>query len=107
MTNKIVAVVGASIQTASYSYGQMVASRIIAGLGVGLSTVAVPILESETLPAHKRGALLVCQTALLILGVAAASWICFATLSVQSSFQWRFPVCGDARRVRVRIEIPS
>lgn len=37
-------VVGAAIQTASYSYWQMFASRIICGIGVGLSTVAVPIL---------------------------------------------------------------
>lgn len=45
----IIVVIGAAIQTASYSYGQMVASRIIAGCGVGFSTVAVPILQTETL----------------------------------------------------------
>lgn len=32
------------------------------------------------------------QSALIIIGVAAASWICFATLYAQSSMQWRFPV---------------
>lgn len=70
----------------------MVVSRIIAGLGVGLSTVAVPILQAETLPSHNRGALLVIQSLLIIVGVALASWLCFATLSVQSSMQWRFPI---------------
>jgi MFS family permease len=42
-------IIGATIQTACYSYGQMIAARIIAGMGVGFSTVAVPILQTETL----------------------------------------------------------
>jgi MFS family permease len=50
-----IVIVGAAIQTASFSYAQMLVSRIIGGIGVGLSTVAVPILQSETLPAHHRG----------------------------------------------------
>ncbi|KAF4304147.1 putative sugar transporter stl1 protein [Botryosphaeria dothidea] len=88
----IIVIIGAVIQTASYSYAQMFVSRIIAGVGVGLSTVAVPILQSETLPAHNRGALLVVQSALIIIGVAIASWLCFATLFAESSMQWRFPI---------------
>ena len=85
-------IVGAAIQTASFSYGQMVASRIIAGFGVGLSTVAVPILQSETLPSHNRGALLVVQSVLIIIGVTIASWLCFATMFANTSLQWRFPI---------------
>ncbi|KAK0640204.1 Sugar transporter STL1 [Lasiodiplodia hormozganensis] len=85
-------ILGTVIQTTSYGYAQMFVSRIIVGIGVGLSTVAVPILQSETLPAHNRGALLVVQSALIIIGVALASWICFATLFAESSMQWRFPI---------------
>jgi MFS family permease len=88
----LIVIVGAAIQTASFGYWQMFVSRIIGGVGVGLSTVAVPILQSETLPAHNRGALLVVQSALIIIGVAVASWLCFATLYADSSLQWRFPV---------------
>ena len=87
-----IVIVGATVQTASYSYWQMFVARIIAGVGVGLSTVAVPILQSETRPAHNRGALLVVQSALIIIGVALASWLCFATLYANNSMQWRFPV---------------
>lgn len=32
------------------------------------------------------------QSALIIIGVAIASWLCFATLYANSSMQWRFPV---------------
>ena len=88
----LIVVIGAAIQCASFDYWQMFVSRIIGGVGVGLSTVAVPILQSETLPAHNRGSLLVVQSALIIIGVAVASWLCFATLYADSSLQWRFPV---------------
>lgn len=98
VTGKIIAngnavvIIGATIQTASFSYWQMFAARIIAGVGVGFSTVAVPILQAETLPSHHRGALMVVQSALIIIGVALASWLCFATLFATSSLQWRFPI---------------
>jgi MFS family permease len=88
----IIVVIGAAIQTASFNYWQMFVSRIIGGIGVGLSTVAVPILQSETGPAHNRGSLLVVQSALIIIGVATASWLCFAILYADSSLQWRFRV---------------
>ncbi|KAG9955407.1 general substrate transporter, partial [Aureobasidium melanogenum] len=88
----IIVIIGAAIQTASFSYAQMCVARIIAGVGVGFSTVAVPILQSETLPSRNRGALLVVQSALIIIGVAIASWLCFATLYSNTSFQWRFPI---------------
>jgi MFS family permease len=88
----LIVIIGAAIQTASFGYWQMFISRIIGGVGVGLSTVAVPILQSETLPAHNRGSLFIVQSALIIIGVAIASWLCFATLYAESSLQWRFPV---------------
>ncbi|KAM0544349.1 hypothetical protein ACHAPJ_011885 [Fusarium lateritium] len=88
----IIVIIGAIIQAASYSYTQMFVSRIIAGIGIGLSTVAVPILQSETLPAHKRGALLVVQSLLIPGGIAVASWVCLGTLYAESSMQWRFPI---------------
>ena len=65
----------------------MIAARIIAGIGVGFSTVAVPILQTETLPANNRGAMLVVQSGLIIIGVAIASWLCFGCLYANSSLQ--------------------
>ncbi|KAI8649303.1 MFS domain-containing protein [Fusarium sp. Ph1] len=88
----IIVIIGAIIQAASYSYAQMFVARIIAGIGIGLSTVAVPILQSETLPAHNRGSLLVVQSALIVVGISVASWVCLGTLYAESSMQWRFPI---------------
>ena len=92
MLTTVTAITGALIQTACFDYWQMFVARIIAGIGVGLSTVSVPILQSETLPAHNRGALLVIQSCLINSGVAVASWISFACLFVDSSAQWRIPI---------------
>lgn len=85
-------IVGGIIQTACYDYWQMWAARIIAGVGMGMSTVAVPILQTETLPPRNRGALLVIQSGLINTGVAIASWLTFATLFANSSAQWRVPI---------------
>ncbi|KAI7554998.1 Dehydroquinate synthase-like protein [Hortaea werneckii] len=73
-------VIGMDIYKRMAGYWQMFVARIIAGIGVGLSTVSVPILQSETLPPRNRGAMLVIQSALINAGVAIASWLTFATL---------------------------
>lgn len=64
-----VVMIGAAIQTATYSLVQMAIARVIAGLGIGCMTVAVPIIQSESLPAHLRGSLMVVQ--------GAARCLCF------------------------------
>ncbi len=91
----IIVIVGTAVQTASFDYWQMFASRIVAGVGVDFSIVVVPILQSETFPAHNRGALLVVQVVLTVGGSALASWLCFATRYASSSVQWRFPIASQ------------
>lgn len=91
----MVVIIGAVIQTALYTYWQMFVLRIISGIGDGLSTVAVPIIYSKTLPAHNYGALLVIPVADITIDITSAPWLCFTTLYLDTSFQWRFPVaCG-------------
>ncbi|KAJ5092772.1 hypothetical protein N7456_008633 [Penicillium angulare] len=46
--------IGATIQTASYSRAQFLVGRIVAGLGTGLNTSLIPVWQAETLPARKR-----------------------------------------------------
>ncbi|KAK6441134.1 hypothetical protein LTR95_002631 [Oleoguttula sp. CCFEE 5521] len=82
-----IVIIGAALQTACVNYSVMAVARIVTGVGVGFSTVAVPILQSETLPSRNRGSLQVVQSALIIIGVALASWLCFATLFANSSLQ--------------------
>jgi MFS family permease len=67
-------------------------SRIIAGIGIGISTTAVPILQAETLPPRNRGALLVIQSGLINTGVAFPSWLSYSTLCINNPAQWRIPI---------------
>lgn len=50
-------IVGAVLQTASYSLAQMIVGRVVAGVGNGMNTVAIPVWQSETLRDMISGAL--------------------------------------------------
>lgn len=50
--------VGVIVQIAAeYNWKQVVAGRIVAGLGVGALSILVPLFQSETAPSHVRGAI--------------------------------------------------
>lgn len=50
-----VVVVGAAMQTAAVHLALMVVGRIIAGVGTGIVSTAVPLYLSEIAPAAQRG----------------------------------------------------
>lgn len=50
--------IGAVIQAASYSVGQMVAGRLIVGFGVGSAAMVVPLYIAEIAPTKVRGRLI-------------------------------------------------
>lgn len=62
-------IVGAMLQTASYSLAQMIVGRVVAGVGNGMNTVAIPVWQSETARADNRGRLIVAQLVTNIFGV--------------------------------------
>lgn len=86
-------IIGAVIQTASYSIGQLIAGRIIAGLGNGLNTTAIPIWQVETAKASHRGALIVFQLVTNIFGITISNWMNYGfTYAPNSEISWRFPL---------------
>lgn len=66
--------IGAILQIAAYSTGQMIAGRIIAGLGNGLNTATAPVWQAETSQAHWRGKLVVIEMILNIAGFSLSNW---------------------------------
>lgn len=58
-------VVGAAIQTSSFSLGQLIAGRVITGIGNGMNTSTVPTWQSETTKSHKRGQMVMIEGALI------------------------------------------
>lgn len=92
-TGCIVMIIGAIIQAAGYSTGQLLAGRIIAGLGNGMNTSTVPVWQSECARPENRGKLVMLQGALISGGIMISYWIDFAFYFVEwSSASWRFPI---------------
>jgi MFS family permease len=62
-------IVGAILQTASYSLAQMIVGRVVAGIGNGMNTIAIPIWQAETAQPKDRGKLIVFQLVTNIFGI--------------------------------------
>ncbi|KAL1389041.1 hexose carrier protein [Phyllosticta capitalensis] len=84
--------VGAVIQCSAYGIPQLIVGRIVAGLGNGINTSAIPVWHSELMKAHKRGQGLAIEFVLNIFGVALAYWIDYALSFVDNESQFRFPI---------------
>ncbi len=65
----VILIVGGILQAASYSIAPMIVGRIIAGIGNGLNTIAIPIWQSETAKPSNRGKLIVLQLVTNIFGI--------------------------------------
>ncbi|KAI0787081.1 general substrate transporter [Irpex lacteus] len=83
----VIMIIGAILQTTSFSYAQLVVARIITGLGNGLNTSTVPSYHAECSPASSRGSFIMLEGSLITL------WIDFALFWAKgSSAQWRVPI---------------
>ncbi|KIJ68894.1 hypothetical protein HYDPIDRAFT_80555 [Hydnomerulius pinastri MD-312] len=93
MLGGTIMMIGAVLQTTSYSYAQLVVARIVTGLGNGLNSSTVPSYHAECSPAKSRGALVLVEGCMNTFGVTLSSWIDFALFWVSwSSAQWRVPI---------------
>ncbi|KAK3115877.1 hypothetical protein LTR53_004321 [Teratosphaeriaceae sp. CCFEE 6253] len=87
--------IGAVLQAATYSVGQIIAGRIICGFGIGCIASSVPTYMAEmSLEASERGPEVAYQLALLITGVALAYWIDLGFVQGldKHPWLWRIPL---------------
>jgi MFS family permease len=82
------------IQCSSFSYGQFLAGRAIAGFGNGFTTATVPAWQAECTKAHRRGTLLMITAgAFIAAGLSFSYWMGFAFGWLDpSSAAWRAPI---------------
>lgn len=92
MSGCIVHAVGGVLQASSYGPVQMIVGRFVAGFGNGFITATVPIWQSETASAERRGKYLCIQLAIVDFGIVIVNWINFGMRNVASSVAWRFPI---------------
>ncbi|KAJ5184822.1 General substrate transporter [Penicillium cf. griseofulvum] len=87
------ALVGIAIQASPFSLGQLIAGRVITGLGVGGFTATIPMYVSESSGAEARGRMVLLEGWFAIGGVALATWLEFGFYYVSdNSVSWRFPI---------------
>ncbi|KAJ5613822.1 hypothetical protein N7528_007476 [Penicillium herquei] len=85
--------VGAVLQTASYSLAQLIVGRVVAGVGNGMNTIAIPIWQAETARAEDRGKLIVAQLVTNIFGIVITNWMNYGfTFIPNNPLSWRFPL---------------
>lgn len=86
--------IGEIVQCTSFSWGQLVAGRLIAGFGNGFNCATVPAWQAECTKAHRRGTLLMISAGVCIAaGLAFAYWMDFAFAWLDpDSAAWRVPI---------------
>ncbi|KAK5173969.1 uncharacterized protein LTR77_001048 [Saxophila tyrrhenica] len=85
--------VGGAIQATSFGLPQLFVGRIVAGLGTGLNTTAIPMWHVESAKGLHRGKLVTLELVLNIFGIVIAHFLNYGlSFETQSAVSWRFPV---------------
>ncbi|TIA71954.1 hypothetical protein E3P92_02966 [Wallemia ichthyophaga] len=89
----IVTTIGFIVQiTAFHVWQQIAVGRLIAGLGVGALSAAVPMYMSECVVAAFRGTAVACYQLAITFGILLAYCFCYGTRELYSDASWRIIV---------------
>ncbi|KAI8319284.1 general substrate transporter [Martensiomyces pterosporus] len=88
----IVFSLGAAIQCGSRNRAMLIVGRFIAGLGVGVLSMTVPVFQSEISPAAIRGRLVSLQQWAITWGILVSFWIDYGCHFIKSQAAWRIPI---------------
>ncbi|KAK9316071.1 general substrate transporter [Lipomyces starkeyi] len=88
----IVFIVGVILQTASASFGLLVAGRLVAGFGVGFVSAIIILYMSEIAPRKVRGALVSGYQFCITIGLLLASCVDYGTQNRTDSGSYRIPI---------------
>ncbi|RCK63069.1 Lactose permease [Candida viswanathii] len=86
-----VSVIGSVLQGASTNYAFFLVSRIIIGVGTGLTTVASPCLISELSYPKYRDTCTSLYNTFWYLGATIAAWVTYGTYHLHNNNAWRIP----------------
>ncbi|TBU44795.1 general substrate transporter [Dichomitus squalens] len=88
----LVYLVAAIIQIVSPDLACLIVGRSLQGIGVGILSMTVPILQCEIAPGHARGLFISIEYICLNAGYALSSWIGFAFFfTLPSEISWKGP----------------
>jgi MFS transporter, SP family, sugar:H+ symporter len=84
--------IGVVIQILAPTIGVLLAGRFIAGLGVGLISVMIPLYQSECVPAHRRGTIVSCYQLAITIGLLIGQMVTNATKDDETKRNYRLPI---------------
>lgn len=84
---------GGAIQTSAQNLGYLYGGRVVAGLGVGILTMIIPLYQAEIAHPSIRGRLTGLQQLFIGLGATTAVYTAYGTVkNYTSDDQWRIPL---------------
>ncbi|KAG9683097.1 sugar transporter STL1, partial [Aureobasidium melanogenum] len=95
LIGSIVFIVGGALQTAAQNLHYLYAGHAIAGLGVGMLVMIIPLYQAELAHPSIRGRVTSLQQFMLGIGAFVASWAaygCYTSYGDHDSRQWRIPL---------------
>jgi sugar porter (SP) family MFS transporter len=87
----IIVAIGATLQSTTFTLGQFLVGRLVAGFGLGIMTTVIPIWLTECAMPRSRGRMMAMQLSNLIMGLIIANWLDYGMSYYAGSIQWRFP----------------
>ena len=91
MVAAVVVIIGTLLATFSPSLAMLTISRLIIGLGVGLSSATVPTYLSELAPSRLRGAMSALNQIFIVLGILIAFLVSYF---LNDTANWRAMLAG-------------
>ncbi|KAJ5749189.1 uncharacterized protein N7511_010885 [Penicillium nucicola] len=85
-------IVGAILQTTSFSRAQLLVARFVTGIGTGIETTVVPVYQSELCEAKKRGKYVCSEPLFVGVGIVIAYWFDYGMSYVDGDINWRLPI---------------
>lgn len=82
--------VGAVLQSSSFSLGQLIVGRLVTGLGFGAIAATTPNWQNECAGSHHRGPVVMLIGVFVGVGLATAAWVNFGMSHVAGDAAWRF-----------------
>ncbi|KAI5796613.1 general substrate transporter [Geopyxis carbonaria] len=92
MLGSIIVIIGAIIQATASNVGALCAGRIIAGVGVGVDTTAIPVWQAETAPPKTRGHHMALELVFTATGLFISQWTNFGLGTNNGSAAFLIPV---------------
>ena len=88
----IIFIIGVILQTASSTYGLLVAGRLVAGFGIGFVSAIIILYMSEIAPKKVRGAIVSGYQFCITIGLLLASCVDYGTQNYTTSASYRVPI---------------